>query len=524
MEPKQLVFLMGLAGVTGAFFLLFRDPKRRMMWSMGSVLFFLGFFYKDITLFFEPYRGSSSGLSIAMLDAPVLALAIFLWPKIRLDGVGRLFLLFLGWCLLGGLFAAARKDYFFFEMGKHLRVLFFYLLLVAQFSTLEREELEEAVTHIVLIFCWIQLVLSLHQRFTGMYRLRGSFAHSNTLSIMMNMMAPFLLSKLFLSPKPKQRLLFAITLGGACAAVIMTRSRAGWIILGLGLASSYGLMIARGLVSRLRPASALRPHDPFPSLRLTMGLAVLGTLMLLKFLPAMLERIAKAPKSSAAARHHHNDQCKELAKDHLFGVGLNQYVHAQIHVFGQDPEAADTTVAHHLYWLIAGETGYIGLLLFALIPLYVVFWLLRGLLISHALSANALFLGICTAFLQSFAEPVLRQQRSMLLVFFFMALAMSLSRVALAAQTNPKRVKTPKETTIAKDTSPQKSKQTPPKPFPIPKKPELPKMPMLPGWAATQAYQNAPPNPSTQPPLSWRNRTLTTPHASKQTVDRRGPA
>ncbi|MEM1007412.1 MAG: O-antigen ligase family protein, partial [Myxococcota bacterium] len=255
--------------------------------------------------------------------------------------------------------------------------------------------------------------------------------HSNTMSMMLNMFVPYLVLLLFTEKGKRKRAFVGLTLMGLCAAIIMTRSRAGWLILGATLGAGYFLIIVRALWTRYAGHKVI---SPWPSRSTTLVAVILGLLLIAKFTPSILRRIQNAPVSSAHSRHEHNAQCHKLASRSWFGVGMNQYVMAQIKIFNQPEDGVETTVAHHLYWLTAAETGYVGLFLFLLPLMYVAFCFFQSLSLPRADTACALLFGTLTPLIHSLLEPILRQERPMLFWFFMLALGLSALRMARKAR------------------------------------------------------------------------------------------
>ena len=196
MEMKQVIFLM-LMGVFGVLLVpLFLTKRYRTSWGLVLLFVFL-FFNKDINLFFHPYRGTSTGFSLGLLDVVLFGLFFRHIRTVRiLDPMVLFQLLFLGWSCLG-LFVAQRADFAAFELFKYMKALGFYVVVTAMFASLDREELVQRFLQWWLAVASVQIVFSFLQYAQGVYRLNGSLPHSNDLSIVLNMLLPFLFASLF---------------------------------------------------------------------------------------------------------------------------------------------------------------------------------------------------------------------------------------------------------------------------------------------------------------------------------------
>lgn len=434
MELKQVIFLFLLGGFGVALVPLLMTRRYKTSWGLALLFVFL-FFNKDINLFFHPYRGTSTGFSIGLLDVVLLGLFLRHIRNVRIFSPMVGFqILFLGWSCLG-LFVAQRADFVAFELFKYFKALGFYVVVSAMLESLEKDELRQRLLQWWMAVAALQIMYGFLQYIQGVYRLNGSLPHSNDLSIVLNMLLPVLFASLFL---PAQWIASGLRWWcflGSAACVIMTRSRAGWASMAVGIFLIAAAMLFRMVWNGIRG----RAHD-FPLARLLMTGALigfLGTVGVAKFLPSMLARIAEAPKSSAESRKHHNKEALIMAQENIVGVGLNNYVLTTITRFNKPADGVDTTVAHHLFYLTAAEAGFVGLFLFLLMPFWGFVMGIRSLFHPQGLLAAAMMAGAGMAMFQSMFEPVLRHVTPLYLWLLAMAWTNALLRSQPQALSQP---------------------------------------------------------------------------------------
>ncbi|MCA9173102.1 MAG: hypothetical protein KDB14_01245 [Planctomycetales bacterium] len=239
----------------------------------------------------------------------------------------------------------------------------------------------------------------------GLYRPHGTFDHSNTIPAYCLMLIPFLLAWLLHARQHPWKLGLSLgALMGLCFSVVATLSRAGAAAMGGAIVSVllYGLI--RQPLNQRRAAVA----------------ALLGVCLLIgvaKSSDTLIERFLHAPEASHRARDEFNVAAGMMARDHLFGVGLNCFSRVltdtpryrdHVEVMKNEEQAG---VCHHIYWLTVAETGWLGASLFGLAILR--FWarLLRPGLAGAAFSQLILLsmaVGIFAVHLIGLYEWVLR--------------------------------------------------------------------------------------------------------------------
>jgi hypothetical protein len=352
---KQLVFLGLLAlGIPTLGWLLHAVPvlrRWRIAWLVLAPAWIV-----DVNLFFVPYRGTSSGLELGTPDL----IAGALWVSLLLEGrrvnlaplVAWPVLALGAWAGVSVLAVAPERSLALWELLRMARA--YSVFLLAWHLVRAREDVARYLAAVA-GFVLLQGVLSGLQVLGGVYRVHGSFAHSNPLGISLVTLSPLLLVALV--QERAGRWVYALSFLAGSLGVVYTRSRASLALLGLGAVFVLAVCLARALLRRRR------------WLVRRIGVLVLGGGLLLLPLAAkvgdgVLRRFREAPASSAESRDRANDAARRMLDDHpLLGVGLNHYVGFLDRGYGDDIEEGDRTIVHHVYWLTGAELGWPGLLL-----------------------------------------------------------------------------------------------------------------------------------------------------------------
>jgi hypothetical protein len=320
----------------------------------------------------ETYRGADRGFELTLTDMFALGLLLarplghFMQkPSRRARSLPPGSLAWIGFIILGavGVGGAIYPLYGMFTVWKLPRMLLVYW---AVWSAACREDDPEAflqgIRRGLLLGMMIVGLFAIKQKFLdGMYRVNATFDHSNTIPLYINLAAAPLLAWLLGDTRIK-RMEFVISfgiIGSGLVAVLATQSRLG--ILLASVTSLSSVVVANiGAPSRRSRLAALA----FLVCGLIGGLMVMDTL---------IDRILNAPETSEQARDEFNHAAGMMARDHLLGVGLNNFSAAMtikeeyrehVVVMAYEEQAG---VAHHIYLLTAAETGYIGLALLLLV-------------------------------------------------------------------------------------------------------------------------------------------------------------
>jgi hypothetical protein len=256
---------------------------------------------------------------------------------------------------------ARRPELVLWELARFARA---YLVFVLAVNLVRSRADVRRYLDAITAFTLLQGAVSAWQLVQGVYRVHGTFAHSNPLGITMVVFAPLLLAML-LTSRFRQRWR-GLALATSALLVVYTRSRASLALLAVGCGAVAGALLIR---------AALRADGP--RLRRGLGVTAVGLALCfplaLKLSDGVLARFREAPESSGESRDRANDAARAMLADHPLGVGLNHYVLALDWGYGEDIEEGDRTIVHHLYWLTGAETGYPGLaLLLAVILTFLV--------------------------------------------------------------------------------------------------------------------------------------------------------
>jgi O-antigen ligase len=429
MSAKEIVFaiffLGGSAGLAGAVIAL--PALRRVYLS----LFFIGVI-KVVDINFvsrEAYRGWVRGFEIGSLDMLALGLlaAVLMGNgKHRVQWVPAGFLpmaLYVGIAALS-VAAAYVPQYAAFGLLKFVRDLLVFWIVANAIR--DEDDLKWLIWTGVVVITFESLI-SVKDYFGGVYRARGTFSHSNTLGMYLNMWLPIIFSYL-LNVKDRFQALFLGVFGMGCGVVVLTLSRGSWVT----------MFMAVAMVVPLSLFVALKPRK----------FALLGLMAILAMPPGviavqkMITRIREAPEASGEARHTFNDTAADMARDLPLGVGINNYSYGtDASPYSEEYQGGldQGGLCHNVYYLTLGEMGWVGLIsfLFVLASMYTI--LARFFITSfrddlRTVWAIGWLAGLSTVVLQSWLEWALRQT---VLSFTFYGLAAVMVGVA-RMKTGPK--------------------------------------------------------------------------------------
>ncbi|MDG1872964.1 MAG: hypothetical protein P8J27_03575 [Mariniblastus sp.] len=207
----------------------------------------------------------------------------------------------------------------------------------------------------------IETLIGFQQKYLiGMYRINGTFDHSNAIPAYLLMIIPILMSWMFARSRTTfENLASVIAILGMCFVVAATMSRAGLLLMGMTITGSLTYAIVKS------------PTPP------KIGIAFLFMAIFLaggiKSMDSFIERFENAPESSGQARDEFNDAADLMAEKNILGVGVNCFSRVMtedaryresIHVMEAEEHAG---VCHHIYRLTAAEIGYAGLGVFLMI-------------------------------------------------------------------------------------------------------------------------------------------------------------
>jgi len=370
-----LVFFIGVPAVVA---LLFTFPQHRRLF-LAVMIFFTCYVKKPLyqEVFFVNYRGVDRGFAVTVSD--LLFFGFLIWmmlgglrAKIQWLPFNSIpwFLLILVSCF--SLVGSIEPYYGLFTIHKFIRCWILYLVVVNLVR--DRQDVMAVLTALAaaVVFQGFTVLWAKYITQAVVARSIGTFRHPNTLAMYTDLILPVLLGVLMTRVlTARQGLIFATAILLGFIAVLFTKSRAAMLL----LPASMGIVV--GISILMRPTS--RKFG-----LLAVGFVALGLIIAIA-LPRLIRRFESAPKESAETREYFNAAAAAMARDNLFGIGINLYSHSLANtdyywlVYPDktevpDPEAFRESVqgqsrlgtAHHIYWLYAAETGYPGLVIFLL--------------------------------------------------------------------------------------------------------------------------------------------------------------
>ncbi len=392
---------------------LARDPRARAL-AMIFVCFDL-FNPMHINLISqENYRGDSRGIEITTVDLCLLALRFALPRGKERPATRHLFvraLLYLSVLLSFKDTPDVLKSAF--SLWKLTRMYLAFDTLVI--ALLDVQLVSAATTGLAMGVLW-QGWLVLWQKYAQhAIRTVGSMPHPNSLSMIVNLIAPTAFA-LWLSGRAKPYA--PLVVGAAGISTIASLSRGGMLMFVMATGLGSVVAFARGFEKR--------------KVKIIGALLVAAGLVLARSIDTIIERFTTAPKESELARVLFNKAAKMMADEHPFGVGINMYSYVLDHGGYADRlniEPGDRNgIAHHIYWLTAAETGYFGAVAYALVVASVVISAIR-LALRGGLRGDigtGLALGLATMVLQGTAEWIARQTPMAYAFWLFAAMASAL--------------------------------------------------------------------------------------------------
>lgn len=316
----------------------------------------------------EDYRGPDRGFEVSLADLIALSLGLGLvircWRKVVWFPANTLlYAAYLGIATIA--FTQAHDQQLAaFTLFKWMKTTLLYWVV---FNTFWCEWPMSAAAAGIMGAGAIETFIGFKQKYLyGMYRINGTFDHSNTIPAYFVIIIPILLCWLMAQPRARWVQLSATgAVLGMGFVVAATMSRAGLVLLGATIVASlaYAMFMA-------------------PS-RGKLGFAAFFALLFLaggvKAMDSFIDRFMNAPESSEEARDEFNIAADLMARDNPFGVGINCFSRVltedaryrdSIHVMENEEHAG---VCHHIYKLTAAEMGYGGLIVFALMLAHFLF-------------------------------------------------------------------------------------------------------------------------------------------------------
>lgn len=358
----------------------------------------------------EWYKGHTRGFEINFLEALALAslIGIGLAPRRKLKLLVPALGLWVLYVLSSSLSIVNAIEPLFTAMSIFKFAMIF-VIYVATFNSIESNKDIELIQLTVALALIVETLLCLKLRyFDGLYRIRGSFPHSNNLGMYAYMNGLCLLGTvLFSRPTRMRRLFLAAGYLGAMALAMMTVARASYAAAIVGSCCLISISIVmKPTVKKLGVALAV-------ALPLAGGAAM-----------AWDQIATRQGQSSRETQHVLEDsfrgvliqQAQAMLADHPLGIGWNNFclqtswprgsysgiMRAYFKATrGYDlrPEhQAITPLIESHYWMLLGETGYAALTTYLLVCGAFLYYAARAAAFFRRSSLGALPLALVVVF------------------------------------------------------------------------------------------------------------------------------
>lgn len=379
--------------------------KRLRGWLVAALIFApaLGVRASINFVSHEHYRGPDRGFEVTLADLIVCALILIMVSKFpaRVRWLPHNTALFAAFFVVAAASAWAAPDRLLaaFSLAKMVRVyaLYWCAANLLRIGTSKRY----LCSGFVAAASYVALVSVQQKYLQGIYRVPGPFDHSNTVPLYLNLVIPVLLLFSMLATREQLGRMVTASLAviGVLAAVLATGSR-------VGIALAGGATLVMLVIGNVRLRSRRIRIYSLAALLVMLGGGMKAT-------DSIIDRFLNAPEASGAAREEFNKAARLMAADNPLGVGINNFSRAlsdvpgyRRHIEVMETEA-QAGVAHHIYWLTAAETGYIGVAVFVLLQAQVLVLTMRGALRTGSLDslfAAAFLVGLSTLHLSGFFE------------------------------------------------------------------------------------------------------------------------
>ena len=437
-----LALLFGTAVVTMG---LFAFPRYHRIF-LGLLVFTTCYVKKPLyqEVFFVNYRGVDRGFGVTLPDLFFFGFFLYMLMGGWRRSVDWLPFNSIPWFVLIGVSSLSLVGSLdpllgLFTIHKFVRCWVLYFVIVNVIR--HRADLKVVLGAMALAIILQGCVVFWDKYITGRVIARsvGTFRHPNTLAMYTDLILPVLTAAFLTTAISKRmRSLFVVAILAGFISVLFTKSRAAMIL----LPAALGAVVVTSVV--FKPTAR-------KFLVMAVGVVVVSLIVAMA-LPRLIRRFESAPKESAETRNYFNDAAKAMADENLFGVGINLYSLALSNtdyywyvypdrVDVADPEAFRESVqgqsrlgtAHHIYWLYAAETGYIGLVVF--VTHIGVFWVYNVILFFREKDHlfRSIFLGMLvgTSFhhLHGLLEWIFRQTEVQYLYFVLMGTMVAMVRI-----------------------------------------------------------------------------------------------
>lgn len=371
---QELKYILAVcASITFALFFAILGARYKVL-LVSFLLLFLIPVNLDINFFVVKHVGGAASLSISAAWCAALILLIVLARKNiyelhRIEAGAEFLSVFV--YVACGLLSLINSVYPLLTSLEIVRILMLLVVTIAVLNVSDRELIQRMALFLiiaVLIQSFLACVQFSMKSFPAMdiigirtikdlfpgqkvHRAMGTLGHPNFLGYYLELNLPIVLAVFLNSWTRTIKTIAGITLILGTVALILSKSRGAWIAYPFAMVGAILFTYGRSFFSKYVFVKAL-------------GLFLLLSLLVILFMPAIIERVLGRDYQSISVRMPLNKAALSIIYQHpLIGVGLNN--------FSEVFKSYDTTghalifrgfkhVVHNMYLLVATETGIIG--------------------------------------------------------------------------------------------------------------------------------------------------------------------
>ena len=309
--------------------------------------------------------------------------------------------------------------YSYFEILKMVRMYFYFWVLYNYFNSYERIALAIHFIPIIIIYIF---AVALYQKYRlGIYQISGPLPHQNSLCMYMTILSTMMFSQLMNEKKAsilKSAFIF-LMFGMGSLLVFFTLSRAGMVCYIGGCLIVLLLSYASGFEMKKFIITAVIGFGAIIAVA-----AMINT---------VLQRFETAPVQSKITRYNLAASALNMANDKFLGIGLNNFgVKVNVpwpyskHLDKEKDKKYKEGLVETVYLMVAAETGWINLGVFAIFLLYYFIMnlinIFRFVNTEYQYFAIGLAGGLASIYLQSSLEWVLKQSSNFYQLMFCFAI------------------------------------------------------------------------------------------------------
>jgi len=392
-----------------------RPALRHLAWALiGFLPFYASPSYS--LYFFAEYPGDTHGLEVGVIDWLVLSL----WLAYRGPGRPLPYRFPLALYLFVALLSATQARWLVLSLGYAWKLGRMYLLFAAVWRAGEDRPVPAAILRGMTLGLVFEGVLVLWQHYgLGLFQANGSFAHQNTLGVLLNLVVMAPVALILAGPTS---LLTKLAPVAALAVALFTVSRGALLFLGTGSALVF-------------LGSAFRRYTVRKAWICMIGLVLAAALV-----PMALSQIESRSAAEKARSMEHREKLEVVAslmlQEHPLGIGPNAFM-SQL-LFGGYADRGGLTwserlaLVHDIYSQTAAEMGYAGLVALVILFLVPLASALRyGLRMRHDRRGDVLLglgVGLMMFYAHGFFEWVWRQTEVSYVYFAIIAMIAVLTR------------------------------------------------------------------------------------------------